>query len=254
MLERNVSAGSGRVPSLTVSTSPGAAFPTSDHHPQRLVLVRHGESEVTVRRVVGGPRTCSGLSPLGRLQAERLATRLRETGEIAADVVYASAYPRATETAAIVAGALELDVNVEAGFGEHDPGPECDGLTFQEFVDRYGLPDWEHDPYAVTFPGGETIAAFHFRVGATLRTVLDRHPGGALVIVCHGGVIDAVLRSALRTSPVGVFELHTTNASITELVLVGPGRWRLVRYNDSAHLAGLAPETPRREIGSEEPA
>ncbi len=43
----------------------------------------------------------------------------------------------------------------------------------------------------------------------------------------------------------GQFELHTVNASLTEFVSVRAGRWRLVRYNDAAHLAGLASETPR---------
>ena len=38
----------------------------------RIVLIRHGESNVTVQRVLGGPRTCSGLSDLGKMQAERL--------------------------------------------------------------------------------------------------------------------------------------------------------------------------------------
>ena len=39
----------------------------------RLVLIRHGESVSSVQRTMGGPRTCGGLSPLGRKQAEALA-------------------------------------------------------------------------------------------------------------------------------------------------------------------------------------
>ena len=112
----------------------------------RVVLVRHGESQVTVRRVVGGPRTCTGLSELGVQQAERLRERLAETGEIEATALYSSAYPRARETAEIIASSLGLDVEVEPAFGEHDPGPECDGLSFQEFVYGYGMPDWECAP------------------------------------------------------------------------------------------------------------
>lgn len=215
----------------------------------RLVLVRHGESQVTVRRVVGGPRTCSGLSELGRRQAERLATRISETGEISADVIYSSGYPRARQTAEIIAVPLGLDVRVDEGFGEHDPGPDCDGLTFNEFVERHGMPDWESDPHAVTFPGGETVAGFQHRVGSTMRSVIERHLGASIVVVCHGGVIDAVVRTALRASPTGVFEMHTLNTSVTEMTLMAPGRWRLLRYNDSAHLAGLPGETPREDPG-----
>lgn len=211
----------------------------------RLVLVRHGESKVTVRRVIGGPRTCNGLSELGEEQAERLRVRLAETGEIAADALYSSAYPRALETAEIIAPSLGLQVTVESGFGEHDPGPECDGLRFEEYVERHGRPEWDLDPHGVVFPGGETVADFQHRVGSALAPVLREHRGGTILIVCHGGVVDVVFRLLLRLPPVGGFELHTSNTSLTELAEVRPGRWRLARYNDGAHLAGLPAETPR---------
>jgi probable phosphoglycerate mutase len=55
--------------------------------PTRLLLIRHGESNVTVRRVIGGHRTCDGLSPLGVLQSERLAARWAESDEVGADVL-----------------------------------------------------------------------------------------------------------------------------------------------------------------------
>lgn len=215
--------------------------------PTRIVLVRHGESKVTVARVVGGPRTCTGLSELGVRQAERLRDRLAETGEIAATHLVSSAYPRARETAEVLAPALGVEAAVDAEFGEHDPGPDCDGMSFQEFVDRYGMPDWESDPYTETFPGGETIAQFDLRTGTALSRVLREHRGGTIVIVCHGGVIDGLMRFALRTARTGIFEMHTKNTSLTELVQVRPDRWRLIRYNDAAHLAGLPAETPRVE-------
>ena len=211
----------------------------------RLVLVRHGESNTTVARTIGGYRTCRGLSPLGRKQAEALADRLARTHELQADVLVSSAFPRATETADLIAAAVgELPVVVDPELGEHDPGPECDGLTFEEFIDRHGRPDWERDAFAVSFPGGETLADFHHRVGKALHRLHSTHGGQTVVVVCHGGVIDAAFRSLLRLPMTGGFELRTVNTSLTELVHVRPGRWQLVRYNDAAHLAGLPTETP----------
>jgi probable phosphoglycerate mutase len=211
----------------------------------RVVLIRHGESQVTVKRVIGGPRSCTGLSELGVQQAERLRERLIRTGEIAATALYSSAYPRARETADIIAPSWGLPVTVEPAFGEHDPGADCDGLTFQDFIDRYGMPDWEGDPHGVTFPGGETLAEFHHRVGAALSQLVDLHRGGVIVISCHGGVVDAVFRYLLGLPMTGGFELHTVNTSLTEFVNSRPGRWRLARYDDAAHLEGLPKETPR---------
>lgn len=211
----------------------------------RLVLVRHGESNVTVARVIGGSRTCSGLSALGREQADRLADRLSTTGEIKADVLYSSGYPRAIETAEVLASALGVDVTLDTGFGEHDPGPQCDGMSFVDFVDVHGSPDWESDPYGVTFPGGESIAEFDLRVGATLSKTVQRHGGETIVVVCHGGVIDRIFRALLRTPSTGGFNLHAGNASLTEFLHVAQARWQLVRYNDAAHLAGLPAATTR---------
>ena len=226
-------------------------MPTAD---TRLVLIRHGESKVTVERVIGGHRTCSGLSELGRRQAERLRTRLSETGELAGSVLYSSNFPRAVETAEIVASAISDEpVRIEPGFVEHDPGPDLDGLPFDEYVERYGSPDWSGDPHHDVFPGGETIAEFHLRVGSTLRRVVDLHRGRRIVVACHGGVVDAVFRHLLGTSPTGGFDIWTTNTSLTEFVLPDTGgeagsdrptRVRLVRYNDAAHLAGLPTSTP----------
>jgi probable phosphoglycerate mutase len=203
----------------------------------RFVLVRHGESQVTVDRVVGGPRSCRGLSEHGRWQAERLRDRWAERPELSFDAVYSSAFPRAKETAEIVRPALGVpELFVEPDLGEHDPGPDCDGLTYQQFEEKFGNPDWEADPYGVTFPGGETIAEFQLRVGSAIRRLCDRHPDSTLAVFCHGGVIDTVLRQSLRTFGTGLFEIHTKNTSITEVELVRSGRWRLVRYNDVAHL------------------
>ena len=211
----------------------------------RLVLVRHGESQVTVDRVIGGYRTCSGLSALGREQSGRLRDRLSSTGELDGGVLIASNFARALETARIFGPAMGTAEPIEIfGFGEHDPGPDFDGVTFAAYVEQFGSPNFAGDPHFDVFPGGETVAAFHLRVGAALAQVLDEQAGQLIVVSCHGGVVDAIFRQLLRTAPTGIFDLWTTNTSITEFVLSSDSaardqRWRLVRYNDAAHLAGL---------------
>lgn len=216
----------------------------------RLVVIRHGESKVTVRRVIGGFRTCDGLSPLGVDQARRLAARLGETREISADVVIASNFARARETADVLLEALgTTTLEIDAAFGEHDPGPDLDGMSFQAYVERFGTPNWSGDPHTELFPGGETTAEFHLRVGARLSNLVGERAGSTIVIVCHGGVIDAIFRQLLRVPQTGGFELQTANTSMTEFVMAGtgdvPGVWRLLRYNDAAHLAGLPEASPR---------
>jgi 2,3-bisphosphoglycerate-dependent phosphoglycerate mutase len=225
----------------------------------RLVLVRHGESVSTVERRIGGPRTCGGLSPHGVEQAERLRDRWIAGPEFTPDVVIASHYPRARETAEIVVpawpGWTAERIVIDDAFGEHDPGPQCDGMSYAEFVEVHGVRSWQGDPFDVTFPGGETLAAFQYRVGAGVRRLLDEHRDATVLIACHGGVIDAILRQCLRTSGTGGFWIDTRNTSITELSFRHPEEgdgavaggaearwsgWTLHRYGDSAHLADAA--------------
>jgi probable phosphoglycerate mutase len=212
--------------------------------PTRLVLVRHGESNVTVARIIGGMRTCSGLSPLGVRQAEALRDRLSTTAELGTvDVLVSSTMPRALETAEIIAPACGgLVVEQVADLREHEPG-EADGLSFDAYVERYGVPDFEKDPYVPMAPGGESLAGFHLRAATALHGITRALAGRTVVVVCHGGVVDVALRSFMRLGVVGSFELWTHNTSLTELVQLESGRWRLARYNDAAHLAGLPAST-----------
>ena len=184
---------------------------------------------------------------MGREQTNRLRMRWQEATEFTADVLVSSHFSRAQETAEILAPALgNLPIEVVDGFGEHDPGEACDGMTFDDFIAMYGERDWESDPYSIGFPGGETLAAFHLRIGETISQTVQRYEGKVIVVSCHGGVIDAALRQALRAPSIGGFDIWTVNTSITEIQLVRPGRWKLLRYNDHAHLAGLDSETTPR--------
>jgi 2,3-bisphosphoglycerate-dependent phosphoglycerate mutase len=210
-----------------------------------LVLIRHGESVAMVDRVVGGHEGCRGLSPLGRRQVEALRDRLAATGEVQADALVASVLPRAIETAEILAPALGgLPVAQDCDVCEQHPG-EGDGLTWTEFEAKYRPEGWQFDPYEPISPGGESVAELNARVARTLLRLADEHRGGTVAVACHGGVVAASMVSFLSLPfHGGLVQLFSDNTSITEWVLEDDGRghpplWRLVRYNDAAHLADV---------------
>ena len=219
---------------------------TSD--PTRLLLVRHGESDVTVRGIFGGEETCTGLSELGRRQAEALRDRWQRE-DFVADALYSSTMPRALETAEILKDAFGgLDIRADADLVEHRPG-DADGVPFAEFTDRYGPVDWHGRPHTPFAPNAEGVHEFHHRTSRGLERVLAENRGATVVISCHGGVVDVAFRYFLDLPRRGHFDLWTLNTSITEFLVDDTGhprgRWRLVRYNDHAHLHGLPAETPR---------
>ncbi len=199
-----------------------------------------------VDSVVGGHDGCRGLSDLGRRQVEALRDRFAETGEVRAHALYASILPRAIETAELLAPALDgLSVQQDCDLCEQHPG-EGDGLRWEEFEARYRPEGWRFDPYEPVAPGGESVAEFNARVARTLTGLASRHAGETVVVACHGGVVAASMISFLGLPfHGGLTQLFSQNTSLTEWVLPDdeaehPHPWRLLRYNDAAHLAGVA--------------
>lgn len=210
----------------------------------RLVLVRHGESRATVDRMMGGHNSCQGLTERGRRQAQALADRLARTGELATtSVLLTSMLARAVETAVIIAPALGgLEVKQDCDFCEIHLG-EADGLSWEEFRERYRPEEHSRDHFRPLAPGAESVATFLTRVQAALTGAATEHSGATVVIVCHGGVIEGSL-VALGNLPVRRgFEVAIGNTSLTEwmspMVETGEPRWTLTRFNDTAHLAGM---------------
>jgi probable phosphoglycerate mutase len=209
----------------------------------RLVLIRHGEAECNLNRIVGGIKGCTGLTALGRRQVAALADRLYESGELReATTLYSSVLPRAIETAerlrpVVGRGPAALGPVVQdRDLNELHPG-ESDGMSWDEVVDQLGVPDWDRDPTTPIAPGGESWASFIVRASDAVRAVARRHPGEMVVAAVHAGVIEATMISFLEV-PREVYRrgwLHTTHASMTEWAWVpAEDRWVLLRYNDAA--------------------
>jgi len=209
-----------------------------------LYLIRHGEAVANVEPIVGGMNGDTGLTSLGVQQAEALRDQLAESREIAADILIASTLPRTRQTAEIIAPALGLPIVWEADVQEMRVG-EADGMRLDAFAARYGVPDYERVPYRPLAPGGESWAQFLLRVGTTLHRIADEQSDKTVVIVCHGGVIDGsmICFFGMNTQAVPAADLHTHNTSITHWERRArpgkPPRWRLITYNDVAHLRDI---------------
>lgn len=204
----------------------------------RLAIIRHGEAYCNVDSYVGGHKGCRGLTARGRAQAGVLAERLARSGELdGAAALWTSLLPRAIETAEIIAPALGgLTVETSCSVCERHPG-EADGLTWAEFETRYGRRSLPGDaPEEPLSPGGESWVGFLDRAAASLLALAKRYEGELVVVVAHGGVIDASMIRFLAMPEHGTaVRLHPEHTSITEWQFTG-ARWRLVRYSDAAHI------------------
>lgn len=215
-----------------------------------LYLIRHGEAVSNVEPIIGGMEGDTGLTVRGVDQCERLRDRLRETGELRADVFISSTLPRTRQTAEIIAPAISRPILWDAEVQEMRPG-DADGMTIAQLKETYGLPDWDRDPAGVIAPNGESWVTFMGRVARSLERIAREQRGKRVVVVCHGGVIDGSILHfmGLPVVPKPLVQFDTHNTSITHWQQrqregdPSP-RWRLIGYNDYAHLREDPPISP----------
>ncbi|UYN84289.1 MAG: histidine phosphatase family protein [Microcella sp.] len=146
-------------------------------------LVRHGETDWNRERRIQGS-TDIPLNDTGREQA-------RATGALLAsrrwNALVASPLSRAAETARLIGEHVGLsEPELEPRLVERDYGA-AEGLTGSEIDARY--------PDGAEVPGREPREAVAVRAVDALHDLAARHPGEAVIVVAHGGVIRSVLES-----------------------------------------------------------
>jgi broad specificity phosphatase PhoE len=170
--------------------------------PQRteLLLVRHGETPWNAAgrwQGHGDP----GLTDVGRRQAGEVATALLSEEEPGWHRIIASDLARARETAAILAGPLELSITIDVRLRELDVGAWT-GLTREEILvrDRARLEAFDTGEPTVRPGGGESRIEIRQRVRACVEELAERFAGERLVVVTHLGVIRALVPGAEPTN------------------------------------------------------
>ena len=204
---------------------------TTNAAPTRLIVVRHGQTVWNAAGRIQGHLN-SRLDPDGRAQAEALATRL--AGEPLA-AIYTSDLGRTLETAAPTAGSRMMDIVTDPRLRERHLGV-FQGLTFAEAERQF--PDmfvrYKARDLHVDFEHGESLVVLRERVAEVLIEIADRHPGEAVLVVTHGGVLDQIYRLATGMALDAPRTFTVDNASINRLVWDG-ARLRLTHWDDTPH-------------------
>ena len=199
----------------------------------RIIAVRHGETAWNVDTRIQGQLDIA-LNEKGRWQAQRLARSLAASEPMAA--LYSSDLLRARDTARSIADATGLAVVTEPGLRERAFG-KFEGKTFAELEAawpeetlrwRQRDPDWAP-------PGGESLKAMRDRVLRTVQKLAARHLGEQIVLVTHGGVLDALYRAAAGLDVRAPRTWLLGNASINRLLWT-PDSLTVVGWSDTAHL------------------
>ena len=204
--------------------------------PRILFLVRHGRSDFDARDFTDTPRGPQWDPPLdrvGREQADLLARRLLVMDPPSA--IHCSPLRRTRETIAPYVAATGAEVRYDDALVESHVGA-WEGRPFEEIIakDEQLLHRFRNqDAIWVNAPGAEDLDAFRERVEIAIERILAESPPGNVLVVCHGGVINAYL-SPLLGLPQAMFFLPE-NTSLNSVVVEGHAR--VIRFlNDVRHL------------------
>jgi probable phosphoglycerate mutase len=198
-----------------------------------ILLVRHA-LPVRVEEGEGGEGLADPtLAPLGLQQVEALTAWL---GDERVDAIYSSPMRRARETAAPLATRLGLDIEIDDDLVEYDQG------TFYvpiEELKSSGDPRWQAFLDG-EFTDGIDIPGFRKRVVTALERIVAANPRRRVVVVCHGGVVNAYVTHILGIAAPFPFQVAYT--SISRVLAASTGQRNVSSVNESGHVRGLLPE------------
>jgi 2,3-bisphosphoglycerate-dependent phosphoglycerate mutase len=192
-----------------------------------IVFVRHGlPLRIELETGIADPE----LAAEGHEQAAKMAAYL---GVEDVEAVYVSPLRRALETARPLCKVLGLEAVVSEGVAEFD-------RNSREYVPVEELratndPRWEKLLRGEWDGVDEDPSIFKARVVATVEDMIARHPGGRVVVVCHGGVINQYLAHVLGIEThVGFF--YPKYTSIHRVMAARSGERSIVSINEASHL------------------
>jgi broad specificity phosphatase PhoE len=195
-------------------------------------LLRHGETGWNALRRMQG-HADAPLNDVGRAQAVASAERLAAASLAR---IVSSDLTRARDTALAVARVTSLEVALDGRLREQALG-EWQGLTFAEarardpeVAERFAARDPAARP-----PGGETRAEMQARAWEALEAWAAPGVPGPILLVTHGGVIQALVYRALGLALDVPRRFLLPNAGLSTLV-ERRGVWYVRALSDTAHL------------------
>jgi len=176
-------------------------------------LLRHGEPQ--------GGRRFRGQTddPLSELGWRQMWAAVGDTAPW--HQVVSSPLQRCSAFASELAGRHRLPCRLEPGFKEIQFGV-WEGFTPEEIQQRYGeqYRRYRDDPEAFMPAGAESMTEFVARVAQTWESLLKTQQGRHVLLVCHAGVIRAVLSLVLGITPKNLFRIQIDYASLSRLKIV----------------------------------
>ena len=187
-----------------------------------IYVVRHGETDWNKEGRIQGT-TDNSLNAKGKEQAATIAAQL---SLISIDHIYTSGLTRAIQTGDALK--VKAPMTAQPLLNERSFGI-FEGKADKDVAKELG-------PRAMSLnddmDGGESLASIAKRVGKATRDIVERHPGGTVMIVAHSGVNPLVIGELIGLAPEkAIKEIRQSNDEVYKLEIFGKGAfniWKLI--------------------------
>lgn len=213
-----------------------------------VILIRHAHSSANGSGILAGRTAGVHLSPLGKMQARKLAIRL---GDIPIKNLRLSPLERCAETIAPWLRKTDPDllnarppIQIDPDLAEVDYGL-WSGKKLRALAKD---PLWkviQESPSSVTFPNGESMIAMQERANRSVQSALSKRGRGHVVLVSHGDVVKSIIASALNMH-LDAFQRIVIDPASISILDYSASMPRLLLMNDS--LSKLNPDLFERRV------
>jgi broad specificity phosphatase PhoE len=186
----------------------------------RIFIVRHGESEHNIKKIISGGKANPKLTDTGREQALKAKQKFKG---IKIDVIYSSDLDRAIETAEIISGKSVPPQNRISELRERDFGSlesKSEHLLKKGNTKKLELPHAESWVFKHV-EDMESDDELSNRFVAALEKVAKSNPGKTILIVTHGGAIRTTIVRLIGPNTTHINPGSIKNTDVIELIYDG---------------------------------
>mgnify|MGYP000859522893 CR=1 FL=1 len=214
-------------------------------HEITIHFIRHAETDENVCHPPRFGSANARITARGREQAEKLGEYLREH-QITPDIIYASHYERAHETAAIIAksiGYQEQGIIRDERLREISRG-DWTGKLHSDVLDDCQRRSFREDAFDHRPPNGESMHDVSLRMDECFQMIAQTLNNRAsiefskqmAIVVSHGRAIQALHARFSQCRPELGWRYVLDNTSITTFVHHMNDGWKIARLNARPHL------------------
>lgn len=205
---------------------------------KELYIVRHGQTDYNLKKIVQGSGVDASLNENGRAQAEAFYEAYKNEGF---DKIYVSDLRRTLES---VQQFIDDGIHYErlSGLNEISWGAR-EGVPFNEETNKYYysvLEKWQQGHTTLPVEGGESPEEVASRQKEAMQYIMSQIHEKKVLICMHGRAM-RILLAHLFNYPLSVMDVFEhQNLGLYKLKATG-NQYQLLDYNEASHLVDFTP-------------